>query len=183
MLNKKKRSTPEVDSSSMADIAFLLLIFFLVTTTIASDKGIMMQLPPEAPPEPVDIKKKNIFKVLVNSSDLLLVEEQPMKIEDVKEECKKFLTNNGKDPKSSDSPQKAITSIKTDRGTTYAVYIEVLDEIKKAYHEVRAEHVGITLQDYLTLDKDDKDGADYEKYQKAKKAYPMQISEAKPSGK
>lgn len=182
MLNKKKRSNPEVDSSSMADIAFLLLIFFLVTTTIASDKGIMMQLPPETPDNiEIDIKQKNLFKVLVNSGDKLLVEDQPMKIEDIREECKKFLTNNGRDPKSSDNPQKAITSIKTDRGTTYSVYIEVLDEIKRAYHEVRAEHVGISLQEYLALDKDDKDGPDYKKYQKAKDAYPMQISEADPS--
>lgn len=181
MLNKKKRSNPKVDSSSMADIAFLLLIFFLVTTTIASDKGIMMQLPPEAPPEDIQIKQKNLFKILVNSSDKLLVEDEPMDISQVKDECKKFLTNNGKDPKSSDSPKDAITSIKTDRGTTYSVYISVLDEVKRAYHEVRAEHVGITLQEYLALDKDDKEGPDYKKYQKAKDAYPMQISEADPS--
>ena len=181
MLKKKKRSNPEVDSSSMADIAFLLLIFFLVTTTIASDKGIMMQLPPEAPPEDIQIKQKNLFKVLVNSSDKLLVEEQPMELSGIREECKKFLTNNGKDPKSSDSPKDAITSIKTDRGTTYSFYIEVLDEVKRAYHEVRAEHVGLTLQEYLVLDKDDKDGSDYEKYLKAKAAFPMQISEADPS--
>lgn len=181
MLNKKKRSNPEVDSSSMADIAFLLLIFFLVTTTIASDKGIMMQLPPEAPPTDVQIKQKNLFKVLVNSNDKLLVEDKPMELSEIREECKTFLTNYGKDPKSSDSPKDAITSIKTDRGTTYSVYIEVLDEVKRAYHEVRAEHVGLSLQEYLALDKDDKDGADYEKYVKSKKAFPMQISEADPS--
>lgn len=181
MLNKKKRSNPEVDSSSMADIAFLLLIFFLVTTTIASDKGIMMQLPPEAPPEDIQIKQKNLFKVLVNSNDMLLVEDQPMELSGIREECKKFLTNNGKDPSSSENPQKAITSIKTDRGTTYSVYIEVLDEVKRAYHEVRAEHVGLSLVEYLALDKDDKDGPDYEKYLKSKEAFPMQISEADPS--
>ena len=181
--NKKKRQSVEVDSSSMADIAFLLLIFFLVTTTIASDKGIMMQLPPDTQDTPpIDIKQKNIFKVLVNSSDRLLVEDQPMSLENIKDECKKFLTNHGKNPRSSDSPQKAITSIKTDRGTTYSVYIEVLDEVKRAYHEVRAEYLGITLQQYLAIDKDDKESNAYKRYLKAKKAYPMQISEAEPTG-
>lgn len=180
--NKKKRDSVEVDSSSMADIAFLLLIFFLVTTTIASDKGIMMQLPPDTnETPPIDIKQKNIFKILVNSSDKLLVEDNPMSINDIKDECKKFLTNDGKNPKSSDSPQKAITSIKTDRGTTYSLYIEVLDEVKRAYHEVRAEHIGITLQQYLAIDRDDKESSMYKRYLKAKKAYPMQISEAEPS--
>ena len=180
--NKKKRDSVEVDSSSMADIAFLLLIFFLVTTTIASDKGIMMQLPPDTnETPPIDIKQKNIFKILVNSSDKLLVEDNPMSINDIKDECKKFLTNDGKNPKSSDSPQKAITSIKTDRGTTYSLYIEVLDEVKRAYHEVRAEHIGITLQQYLAIDRDDKESSMYKRYLKAKKAYPKQISEAEPS--
>lgn len=145
----------------------------------------MMQLPPLDPTqEPIPQKEKNIFKVLVNSSDQLLVEEQPMDLDEIKDECKKFLTNygdKGGDPKSSDNPQKAITSIKTDRGTTYSVYIRVLDEVKRAYHEVRAEHMGITLQEYLALDKDDKDSPIFQRYEKARKEFPMQISEAEPS--
>ena len=43
---RSKRGTTEINSSSMADIAFLLLIFFLVTTTIANDKGLTLALPP-----------------------------------------------------------------------------------------------------------------------------------------
>lgn len=184
MLNKKKRPAAEVDSSSMADIAFLLLIFFLVTTTIASDKGLLMQLPPDqtdVPPPPIPLKQKNIFKVLINANDDLLVEDEPLNISKLKEDCKTFLTNRGKDPKSSDSPQKAIVSIKTSRGTSYDIYIEVLDEIKRAYHEVRAEHLGISLQQFLALDKDDKESSDGKMYDKARKEYPMQISEAEPS--
>ena len=181
MLKKKKRSTPEVDSSSMADIAFLLLIFFLVTTTIASDKGLLMQLPPETTNEAVPLKQKNIFKVLVNSNDDLLVEDAPLNISSIREECKIFLTNRGRNPKSSDSPKKAIVSIKTDRGTSYDAYIEVLDEVKRSYHEVRAEFLGITLEQYLALEKDDKESKDGKMYTKARKEYPMQISEAEPS--
>ena len=67
---KKGRELPQVNSSSMADIAFLLLIFFLVTTTIATNQGLMLQLPPKPdpnqPPPDVNKNKRNIFKVLVN---------------------------------------------------------------------------------------------------------------------
>ena len=47
MFKFKRRPTVEINSSSMADIAFLLLIFFLVTTTISMDQGINLVLPSE----------------------------------------------------------------------------------------------------------------------------------------
>ena len=181
MLKRKKRQETEVNASSMADIAFLLLIFFLVTTTIASDKGLPILLPPEKTEEtpPIDLKMKNIFKVIMNSNNQLLVEDNLMDIADIRKECKIFLSNRGKDPKSSDSPQKAIVSIKTDRGTSYELYIDVMDEVKAAYHELRAEHIGITSQEYLELNKKDK--KEKAMYTKARKEYPLQISEAEPT--
>ena len=77
-----KRPLPEVNAGSMADIAFLLLIFFLVTTTIESDYGITRKLPPiqDENVEPPVIKERNIFKVLINSSDELLVEDEIMEL-------------------------------------------------------------------------------------------------------
>lgn len=81
----------------MADIAFLLLIFFLVTTTMDQDKGIMRQLPPieDTPPEDVIVKKRNVYEVLVNANDDLLVENEEMRILDLKDGCIEFLTNGG----------------------------------------------------------------------------------------
>ena len=80
-----RRSSPEVNAGSMADIAFLLLIFFLVTTTIETDSGINRKLPPmEENEEDVVIKQKNIFTVLLNGKDQLLVEDKLMEIEEYK---------------------------------------------------------------------------------------------------
>ena len=80
-----KRSAPEVNAGSMADIAFLLLIFFLVTTTIETDSGLSRKLPPmEDQVDPPIIREKNIFTVVVNKNDQLLVEEELTDIKDLR---------------------------------------------------------------------------------------------------
>jgi len=90
-----KRSAPEVNAGSMADIAFLLLIFFLVTTTIEKDSGINRKLPPMEEIEPPIIKQKNIFTVLLNGKDQLLVEDELMEIDDLRVAAVEFLDNRG----------------------------------------------------------------------------------------
>ena len=125
------RKSPEVNAGSMADIAFLLLIFFLVTTTIETDSGINRKLPPmEELIDPPIIKERNIFTVVVNKNNDILVEEKPMQLRDVRQAAVDFLDNGGgigeeacdyckgsKDPSSSDNPDKAIISLKNDRET------------------------------------------------------------------
>ena len=143
-----KRSAPEVNAGSMADIAFLLLIFFLVTTTIEKDSGINRKLPPmEESDEDVIIKQKNIFTVLLNGRDQLLVEDELMEVKDLRAAAVEFLDNNGdgscdycrgkRDPSSSDNPDKAIISLKNERETSYAAYITVQNELVAAYNVLR----------------------------------------------
>jgi len=92
-----RRELQEINAGSMADIAFLLLIFWLVTTTIESDMGIKRQLPPPVPDD-IDIpqaKEQNVFNVKVNFLDLLLVEGQPLDIDQLKNKAKDFLVATG----------------------------------------------------------------------------------------
>ncbi len=142
------RAAPEVNAGSMADIAFLLLIFFLVTTTIEKDSGINRKLPPiEESDEDVIIKQKNIFTVLLNGKDQLLVEDNLMEVKDLRAAAVEFLDNGGDgtcsyctgkgNPKSSDNPDKAIISLKNERETSYAAYISVQNELVGAYIVVR----------------------------------------------
>ncbi len=176
---KKKRTGSEVNSSSMADIAFLLLIFFLVATRVAGEKGMPFILP-EKPKDNVilDIQERNLFKILINSSDRMLVEDEPMELGALRPAAKKFITNRKKDPNSSDSPTAAIISFRTDRGTSYDMYLKVLDELNRAYHELWAEHLGISEEELLRLDPMDPE--DQQLILKAREAYPKQISEAEP---
>lgn len=137
--NKRDREEPEVGGAGMADIAFLLLIFFLLVTTIDVDTGIGLQLPPapEEDQEPPPIKERNLLNILVNSQGMVLIDEEPTPVNQVKQKVVDFVTNEGEDPELSDSPDKAIVSIKTDRETPYNVYIDMLDEVMGAYADIR----------------------------------------------
>jgi len=151
-----KRSAPEVNAGSMADIAFLLLIFFLVTTDIAVDSGLSRKLPPidDSEIEPPKIKQKNIFALNVNSNNQLFLkagdEEKLVGLKDLRNLTVKFLDNGGgtgedacsrckgdKDPKSSDNFKKAVISLSNDRLTKYKTYIAVQNEILAAYNVIR----------------------------------------------
>ena len=178
------RSTPEIPNASMADIAFLMLIFFLVTTTIANDRGLSIQLPP--PPEKdveiVKIQEHNMFKIQVNSSDALLVEGTPMAdVAGLKDDIKVFITNRGRDPLSSESPEKAIVSYKADRGTTYRRFIQILDIIQGAYYDIYAEQAGVTNKKFREAASDLSDPENRKIYDKGRVGIPMQISIAEPT--
>ena len=173
---RSNRSTPEINAGSMADIAFLLLIFFLVTTTMDVDTGIARKLPvldDTQQPEDMQGNARNIYEVYVNKKDKLLVEDEEMDIEKLRNGAKEFLNNNGKNPKLSDSPEKAIISLVNSRGTSYEMYIAVQNELTAAYNELR-DDAAITKYNlnYTELTKD--------KQKEIRKMYPMKISEAPP---
>jgi biopolymer transport protein ExbD len=190
----------------MADIAFLLLIFFLVTTTIASDKGILNILPPKqdpnVPPPDIKVNERNIFAILINANNDLLVEGEYRRTpEGLDKDIKEFILNFGapdeeavalfnslpaslqsqamRRPESSDHPGEAVVSIKTDRGTSYELYLEVFDAAKKAYFEVYGERVGLTADEYRALTGDDE--ASRALQDKGKAGFPMAISIAEPN--
>jgi len=201
------RKSPEVNAGSMADIAFLLLIFFLVTTTIETDSGINRKLPPmEELIDPPIIKERNIFTVVVNKNNDILVEEKPMQLRDVREAAVAFLDNGGgvgeeacdyckgeRDSSSSDNPDKAIISLKNDRETDYKVYISVQNELVAAYNQLRdREFMALYPEERMTYVEADKLYTDPRtspkikakikpKINVLKKMYPQKLSEAEPS--
>lgn len=206
-----RRDTPEINAGSMADIAFLLLIFFLVTTTMNVDSGISKKLSEKPPPdyEPPIIKEKNIFEVNINRNNELMVEGDRMELKDIKEAALKFIDNGGgignssedgtpgepcdycqgeRSPSSSDHPNKAIISVQSDRGTDYGVYIEVQNELLKAYTILRnrlcQQRYGMLYTELNKLYKDSR-GDDKEalkkKVEDIKTSFPQIISDAEPS--
>jgi len=183
------KKTPQINSGSMADISFLLISFFLLTSSINTDLGISRKLPPPLDPnvKPPEIKQRNIFTVLLNSNDRLLVEGKPGDINALKEQTKEFLTNPSNNPELPEMemksipnlgdvllPKSAIISLKNDRGTSYEMYLKVQNELTAAINELRDElckqKFGIKL---AQLTNEDQINA-------IKTAIPVSISEAEP---
>lgn len=203
-----KRDISEINAGSMADIAFLLLIFFLVTTTMDTDTGLIRRLP-----APVDqpqlendkVKQRNIFEILVNANDQLLVEGEYIQVTELRAKAKEFIRSNpgypsGVDESNSSYPNmpefkmteipvlgnmyvsKQIISLQNDNGTSYEMYIKVQNELVGAYNELRNEFAmqkfGKTYEELVK--KSGSSDATKEKMRAVKKVFPQRISEAEP---
>lgn len=184
-----RRATPEINASSVADLAFLLLIFFLVTTTMNVDSGISRTLP-QMPPENQDmsnikVKERNLLVVLINRNDKLSVGGELMETDQLTDKVREFILNPGKSDKLpekaiKDIPffgkqevSKGIISLQNDIGTSYGKYIEIQDAIARAFSIIRDEK---------SLSKWGKRYTDLSEDQRAamKALVPMVISEAEP---
>ena len=159
-MGKKKKTGPGLNQSSTADISFILLIFFLITTSMDTDMGLARRLP--RPPEEnqedatMDIKSRNILYVRMNAAGQLWVKDEMESgfedLRNLRNRVKEFVKNEKnlskypeKHVKNIDIlgqcfvTDKHVISVQTDRGTPYAVYFEVQNELVAAYNELRNE--------------------------------------------
>ena len=183
------KSTPSLNTTSSADIAFLLLIFFLVSTTMDVDKGLDRRLPPmpdeNQKQQDVKVNRRNIVVVRINAQDRILAGGTPMDVTQVKDKIKEFIVN----PTNSESlPEKemkdiegfgqyavskGVVSLQNDRGTSYSAYLRVQNEIVKAFNEIRDDFAMVNYgSKYADLDE--------EKQRIVRDAVPQSISEAEP---
>ena len=120
MINKQRRPMQEINSSSMADIAFLLLVFFLVTTTISMDKGISLVLPSEG--NELEVNRKNIVNILMNEGGKVLLDGKPAKVNTIRRIVERKIAGN----------PNLIFSVQTHPRTKYQDYLNVLDQLKES---------------------------------------------------
>ena len=187
---RRKRKAPSINSSSSADIAFMLLIFFLITTSMDTDRGLARRLPPPVPKEQkdqdVDIKKRNLLLVLINSNNQILCGDQYVDIKQLKDLVKEFVQNPFNDEHKPEKIEEDvplfgkvmitknhIISLQNDRGTEYQAYIDVQNELAKAYNELRNE---ISKEKFGQLF----DALTQEQQDAVIQIYPQKISEAEP---
>ncbi|MCR5561141.1 MAG: biopolymer transporter ExbD [Bacteroidales bacterium] len=184
-----KKSIPGLNTSSTADIAFLLLCYFLMTTTMGSQTGLSRRLPPmpdeKQKAQDQKVNRRNIIVVKINSQDRLLAGTEPMDVSQLKDKIKIFLTNPTGDPSLPEKElkdieglgtrevSKGVISLQNDRGTSYQAYIAVQNELVKAVNELRDEaSMAEYGKKFMALSEDQQDII--------KKVVPQQISEAEP---
>ena len=186
-----KRKVPDINSSSTADIAFLLLIFFLITTSMDTDRGLARLLPPPPEDEKNDdntdkIKERNILQVYLNKDDALMCGNEYISIDQLRDKAKEFIANVNNSEHMPEKTQKNVEffgtsmvtdkhviSLQNDRGSSYQAYISVQNELVAAYNELRDELAQEKWQlPYAELN---------DEQQKAvREIYPQRISEAEP---
>ena len=184
-----KKKVPAMNTSSTADIAFLLLCYFLMTTTMGSQTGLSRRLPPmpdkNQKVEDQKVNRRNIIQVKINSADRVLAGSEPIDVSQLKDKIKEFLTNPANDPNLPEKEvqnieglgeypvSKGVISLQNDRGTSYQAYIAVQNELVKAVNELRDD---FSRRQYgklfIQLDEDTQGIV--------KKAIPQNISEAEP---
>ena len=115
-----KRKEAEIPTSSLADIVFLLLIFFLVTTSIDFEKGLDLFLPSG---DIIPVNPDNLSNLLINSMNQIALDGDQIPISQISYTISLKLEKN----------PNLIVSIKADNSANYDTYIDVLDELKKAW--------------------------------------------------
>lgn len=192
-----KRKVPEVNSSSQADIAFSLLIFFLVATTMNTDTGLARMLPPMPPEnqqqEDIKVKERNLFLVLISGNGAIMAgtpnHQEIIDLRQLTDKAKEFILNPMDDKDLPEKKDEEITmpdgskwvypvsqgviSLQTTRDTGYQAYIQVQNELTRAFNEVR---------DDVAEKKFGSKFSDLTEEQRGviTKAIPLKISEAEP---
>ena len=130
IFRRKRREVPGLNTTSTADISFMLLVFFLVTTSMDVDKGMNRQLPPkqDEKQEMMDVDRSKVMSLALSEEGLLTIDEKPANIDKVRRQLKEFIVSTG---------PSHIIELKTDRKCDYDTYFHLQNEIVRSYREIR----------------------------------------------
>jgi biopolymer transport protein ExbD len=126
VLKKKSRTSGEIPTSSMADIAFLLLIFFLVTTIFDEQKGLSIVLPERG--EDVEIPARNILHLVIQPDGI--VEVQRGESPQIQQATSAMIAAIWR-TEVAENPN-LIAAVKTAPGAPYRYMVDVLDQLQVA---------------------------------------------------
>jgi biopolymer transport protein ExbD len=119
-LKKKTTGKPEIPSSSMSDIAFLLLIFFMTTTVFNVDRGPNLTLPAAEKVEKT--KRKDTMSVYVDANGNVNIDGRYIALEILPEIMAEEVAAN---------PNITVV-FKADKNAEYGRLMEVFQQLQEA---------------------------------------------------
>ena len=128
---RSHRDVPELNTTSTADISFMLLVFFLVTSSMDTDKGLSRQLPPldnEQQPE-LDISRSNVMQIRLDSHDSLWIDDKTVSFDMLQQQVESFVASR--------QTERYVVGVQTDRQTSYEAYFQIQNTIVAAFHALR----------------------------------------------
>lgn len=130
IFRRKRREVPGLNTTSTADISFMLLVFFLVTTSMDADKGMNRQLPPKTDEkqEMMDVDRSKVMSLSLSEEGLLTIDDKIAEIDKIRRQLKEFIVSTG---------PSHIIELKTDRKCDYDTYFHLQNEIVRSYREIR----------------------------------------------
>lgn len=128
-----RRQIPELNTTSTADISFMLLIFFLVTSSMDTEKGLLRQMapPPLENEQPMDINKSMVMRVEIDGNDQLTCDGKIVTPHQLTDEVRTLAAVNR---------TGHVISIQADRQTSYEKYFQVQNAVVSAYRELREQY-------------------------------------------
>lgn len=135
IIRRRKREVPGLNTTSTADISFMLLIFFLVTTSMDVDKGLSRLLPSAEPAKHIGqetvVDKSTLMSLHLTNDNKLLLNDKPMQVSHLQAEAVRFIKRLGK---------RHLISIESDREADYDLYFQMQNQLMMAYAQLRDEY-------------------------------------------
>lgn len=165
---RQQREIPELNTTSTADISFMLLVFFLVTSSMDTDKGLSRQLPPmdnESQKE-LDISRSNVLQIRLDRNDSLWIDGKTVAFSALQQQVESFVASR--------HTEQYVVGVQTDRATSYHAYFEMQNTIVAAFHSLREKMARQQYGHHFSQ-------CTPEEREVIVKRYPLRISEAQPT--
>ena len=128
--HRGQREIPELNTTSTADISFMLLVFFLVTSSMDTDHGLGRQLAPmdDQRQEQRDVNRSNVLQISIDDNDILTCDGQQVTLDKLREQVESFLASR--------QTENYTIAVETGRHTSYNAYFEMQNSIVAAYRKL-----------------------------------------------
>lgn len=154
--DRVKRRIPEINSSSAADVSFLLLLFFILTSSIGLEKVMPIRLSPPAPEhvpmEHIQVKERNFLPLYIDENDQILFRSETIAPGQLRTMAKEFIANPSNKDNLPEKEEKDINLIGTIEVSDahiislsghdkahFQTYVFAQNELLAAYNELRNE--------------------------------------------